>query len=303
MLEHVPIPSASLRELNRIVENDGYLIITFLPNRWSYTEFALRNVFKHGQHRRLYSTSQLRQMLLDHGFERVEIGHHQLLPSLTMGHKLSRRRGWVTLSAPSSSSTRSPNASGRYVCFAPTSTPWHANETTCRPAVTAERGARAIAQTIVNKAAMMLINAGTGIITARALQPDGRGELTALILWPVFLSYLMTLGIPSSLIYALRRRPIGARERRDRTRHDAGARPRCGRGRRGRSAARARPSLRARHRREAQWFLVSTPVLALVNTARVVLEARGLFSISNRIQLGIPGAALAALILYSSCTS
>ena len=94
VLEHVPIPSASLRELNRIVENDGYLIITFLPNRWSYTEFALRNVFKHGQHRRLYSTSQLRQMLLDHGFEPVEIGHHQLLPSLTMGHK-SLKAAWL----------------------------------------------------------------------------------------------------------------------------------------------------------------------------------------------------------------
>ena len=170
--------------------------------------------------------------------------------------------------------------------------------------MTAERGARAIAQTIVNKAAMMLINAGTGIITARALQPDGRGELTALILWPVFLSYLMTLGIPSSLIYALRRRPESAPES-------------VGTGlvmtlvlglvAAGAGAA-VLPLVLGHHYapgtiREAQWFLVLTPVLALANTARVVLEARGLFSISNRIQLGIPGAALAALSSYSSCTS
>jgi ubiquinone/menaquinone biosynthesis C-methylase UbiE len=87
VLEHVPLPNASLMELNRVTESGGYLIVTFLPNRWSYTEFSLRRIFKHGQHRRLYTRSQIKQLLLDHGFEPIATGYHQLLPSLTMGHK------------------------------------------------------------------------------------------------------------------------------------------------------------------------------------------------------------------------
>ena len=94
VLEHAPVSSASLVELNRVMESGGYLIITFLPNKLSYTEFACRNVFKQGQHRRLYSLAKLKDMLLHHGFEPVEAGHHQLLPSLTMGHR-SLRWPWL----------------------------------------------------------------------------------------------------------------------------------------------------------------------------------------------------------------
>jgi len=96
VLEHVPIPSESLKELNRVMESGGYLIVTFLPNRLSYTEFALRNIFKYSQHRRLYSRAQLKQLLLDHGFEPITTGYHQLLPSLLVGHKTLR---WPWLAA------------------------------------------------------------------------------------------------------------------------------------------------------------------------------------------------------------
>ncbi|HEY0184641.1 MAG TPA: class I SAM-dependent methyltransferase [Rhodopila sp.] len=87
VLEHAPISGASLLELNRITEPGGYIIITFLPNRWSYTEFLCRSVFKSGQHRRLYSRPRISRMLLEHGFEPITTGYHQFLPSLTMGHK------------------------------------------------------------------------------------------------------------------------------------------------------------------------------------------------------------------------
>jgi SAM-dependent methyltransferase len=86
VLEHVPLPNASLDELYRVIEPDGHLIVTFLPNRRSYTEFASRNIIRTGQHHRLYSLAQIRRMLLDHGFEPVESGYHQVLPSLMMGH-------------------------------------------------------------------------------------------------------------------------------------------------------------------------------------------------------------------------
>jgi len=85
VLEHAPMMNASLSELNRVTRPDGYLIITFLPNQRSYTEFALRTLFKRG-HRRRYSIRQLRRTLLEHGFEPVKMGYHQVLPSLITGH-------------------------------------------------------------------------------------------------------------------------------------------------------------------------------------------------------------------------
>src|ERR1700736_4144260 len=65
----------------------------------------------------------------------------------------------------------------------------------------------AVAQSIGAKLFIIGINAATGIITARTLQPAGRGELAAMILWPVFLSSILTLGGPSALTFQLRRNP------------------------------------------------------------------------------------------------
>src|SRR5256885_3952979 len=69
----------------------------------------------------------------------------------------------------------------------------------------------AIAQSIVARSAMIGINAATGILTARALAPIGRGELSAMIMWPVFLANAMTLGIPNALRYNLKRGSIAAK--------------------------------------------------------------------------------------------
>jgi enterobacterial common antigen flippase len=49
------------------------------------------------------------------------------------------------------------------------------------------------------------------VITARSLGPSGRGTLAAIIMWPQFLSYLLTLGIPLASVYYLRRDPENAR--------------------------------------------------------------------------------------------
>jgi hypothetical protein len=68
-------------------------------------------------------------------------------------------------------------------------------------------GARAIAHSILSKVFILGLQAGTGILTARTLQPTGRGELAAMILWPLFMASITTLGLPSSLIYYLRRKP------------------------------------------------------------------------------------------------
>jgi O-antigen/teichoic acid export membrane protein len=65
----------------------------------------------------------------------------------------------------------------------------------------------AVVQSVTTKVAIIGINAVTGIITARALQPEGRGELAAMILWPIFLASALTLGVPSALTFQLKRNP------------------------------------------------------------------------------------------------
>ena len=51
----------------------------------------------------------------------------------------------------------------------------------------------------------VLVNAITGVVTARALSPSGRGELAAMVLWPMLFAGLTTFGLPSALVYHLRR--------------------------------------------------------------------------------------------------
>jgi len=79
------------------------------------------------------------------------------------------------------------------------------------PAVVKPRRAmstvNAVAQSVAAKLLIIGINAATGIITARALKPEGRGELAALTLWPVFLATVFSLGVPSALTYQLNRDP------------------------------------------------------------------------------------------------
>jgi O-antigen/teichoic acid export membrane protein len=65
----------------------------------------------------------------------------------------------------------------------------------------------AIIQTFASKILILGTNIATGIITARFLGPEGRGEQAAMIIWPQFLAYTLTLGIPSALQYNLKRYP------------------------------------------------------------------------------------------------
>lgn len=93
VLEHAPLTHASMLELNRVTAPGGYIIITFLPNNWSYTEFICRRM-QVGQHRRLYSRARIKSLLLEYGFEPTTIGYHQFMPSLTMGHR-SLKSAWL----------------------------------------------------------------------------------------------------------------------------------------------------------------------------------------------------------------
>lgn len=50
------------------------------------------------------------------------------------------------------------------------------------------------------------LNVLTGIIISRYLGPDGRGQQAAMIMWPSFFAYILSLGIPSSLVYYMKKR-------------------------------------------------------------------------------------------------
>lgn len=77
-------------------------------------------------------------------------------------------------------------------------------------AATSRGGKAATAQTLLANILILGVNLGTGIITARLLGPTGRGEQTAMSVWPMMLAYSLTLGVPSALVYNLKRYPEGA---------------------------------------------------------------------------------------------
>jgi O-antigen/teichoic acid export membrane protein len=65
----------------------------------------------------------------------------------------------------------------------------------------------AVLQTSASNVLIQAAYVGSGVITARTLGPSGRGALAAIIMWPQFLSYALTLGIPISSVYHIRRDP------------------------------------------------------------------------------------------------
>jgi O-antigen/teichoic acid export membrane protein len=161
-----------------------------------------------------------------------------------------------------------------------------------------QKGSRAVAQSVLSKALILGLQAGTGILTARELRPWGRGELAAMILWPLLAANVTTLGIPSSLIYFLRHRPE------DRNRLVAngflmaaalglvaglattGILPLCLR--------QYSPSILD----AAEWFLITVPICSVTLAGRAVLEAAHDFSGSNAIQTLTPLATLIVLLAF-----
>lgn len=85
-------------------------------------------------------------------------------------------------------------------------------KTLVRRFVSAKSGATAILQTGVANIVVQGCNILSGIITARALGPGGRGALAAIIMWPQFLAYGMTIGVPVATVYWLKRRPELSRD-------------------------------------------------------------------------------------------
>lgn len=167
----------------------------------------------------------------------------------------------------------------------------------CAPAKS-PKGFHAVTQSIASKAVILVLQAGTGILTARELGPWGRGELAAMILWPLLVASVTTLGVPSSLIYFLRHHP----HQRDRLIANGFVMSLI----LGLAAAVATTAILpfGLHEyapsivRAAQWFLITVPLCSLTLTGRAVLEASHDFSASNAIQILTPAATLAVLVAF-----
>ncbi len=90
VLEHVGFEHESILELWRVLRNDGLLIVTFLPNRYSLTENVSRFIGSFDGHNRLYGIRQARNVFLKCGFVVESAGCHQVFPTFAKGVK-SRR--------------------------------------------------------------------------------------------------------------------------------------------------------------------------------------------------------------------
>jgi antigen flippase len=73
-----------------------------------------------------------------------------------------------------------------------------------------ERPLFAMFQTLGTQGLILCANLATGILMARLLGPDGRGEFTAVSLWPQLLAMLAIAGMNGALVYRLRRSPADA---------------------------------------------------------------------------------------------
>ncbi len=163
--------------------------------------------------------------------------------------------------------------------------------------------ARALPTTFLTSMALrfgtVAVNAVTGIVTARALDPSGRGELAAMVLWPMLFAGLTTCGLPAALVYYMRSEP-----------RQAGALVGWALLLSTLSALAGTaigwqliPMWLSHHPPEvirgAQFCLLTTLLCALTLTARAGWEARGEFVRSSLSQVVTPLCALAALGLLS----
>lgn len=152
-------------------------------------------------------------------------------------------------------------------------------------------------QTFLVKVFILGINMGTGIITARALGSQGRGELAAIILWPQFLAYALTLGVPQALLYNIKKYPDKQSEL-----FSVGVVLSVGLGLVSSIIGiMFIPIWLSQYSetmvRAAQWFMLVSPLCLLELLFTAAFEAREEFTYSNQLRYFIPLATLFLLLV------
>ncbi|WP_263382464.1 oligosaccharide flippase family protein [Granulicella arctica] len=157
---------------------------------------------------------------------------------------------------------------------------------------------RAVGHSIINRVGILFLNVSTGILTARTLHPAGRGELAAMLLWPVFLATATTVGTPSALIYHLRQRK---NERASLIVNGLLMVVLFGILAAGAGVFFLPHWLRQYPPQTIRWaqiFLLTLPFWSIQIAGQAALEALELFSLSNVVQTLIPVTTLAGLLLF-----
>jgi O-antigen/teichoic acid export membrane protein len=167
-----------------------------------------------------------------------------------------------------------------------------------KPSAQGAGSVAAVAQSVGAKLFIIVINAATGILSARALQPAGRGELAAMILWPTFLSSALTLGLPSALTFRLKSSP----EKQSTLLGSALVLAILTGGLGALIGTLFMGAWIPQYSQEivffARWFALNTPLAALLLVGRAALESRGHFGASNKVLVVPPALTLLCLVVF-----
>lgn len=145
-------------------------------------------------------------------------------------------------------------------------------------------GSAAIVQTLITRFFIIGINVATGTITARFLGPSGRGEQAVIGVWPQFFAYSLSLGLPSALLYSLKRYPEVRSQSFSAAIVIASGLSVLG----ALIGVVALPSLLTNYSAEvvtfSQWLMFAVPLVVFTDLLRAAMEASDEFAIANQIR-------------------
>jgi O-antigen/teichoic acid export membrane protein len=163
----------------------------------------------------------------------------------------------------------------------------------------ARSGTAAVVQSIFARFAILAVNVLTGVITARVLLPQGRGESTAMCAWAAGISTAFAMGIPTAYTYFARREPEARRE----LFSAAAVACVCSGVLAGLVGVAIIPHLMRQYDKSvvqfAQLMMVFGPQMILLYLLQQALDARSQFSDSNRLRYLAPSATLVLLLVLA----